>query len=156
MAAYLLSTRSLLDRLSGKPGYPIYDWLNNQKTDETEVYVSAISIGFAKYSIGGIPDQLERERYSNALDKIVANLRKGAVLPVDKRMAEAWAKVLGVSTRPRGYENGRKGSPEVELSDAELLVITAALSKNLTLVEPAQPYHADFASHGLTVETLGE
>lgn len=156
MAAYLISTQSIIDRLTGNPNRAIYDWLNNQKTSETEIYVSAVSVGFAKWAVGRKTDQMVREKYSRALDKIIGGLREGAVLPVDEDMATAWATVLGVEERPRNYVGGRKGSAEVEMSDAELLVVTAALAKNLTLVEPEQPYHAEFAKHGLDVETLGE
>lgn len=156
MTAFLLSTQSFLDRLSGNPKYAIYKWLDEQKTQNTKIYLSVVSIGYAKEAVGTLDDPMEREKYSRALDKIVGGLRKGALLPVDETVANEWAKLLGVKEPLNRYETGRRGSAEVELSEVELLVVTAALVKNLPLVEPGQPYHAELAKHGLTVETLGE
>lgn len=156
MTAYLLSTQSILDRISGNPKYAIYEWLQKQETSTTDVYVSVVSIGYARASIGDLSDAMARTKYSRALDRIVGNLKREALLPFDSKMADAWATVLGISNPLQRYVTGRAGSRLVDLADVETMIIAIALSMRLTLVEPGQPYHAEMVRHGLKVETLGE
>ena len=156
MTDYLLSTQSLLDRLSAKNSYPVYDWLNTQRTEDTSVSISVVSIGYARARIEMLTDTADRKKYEFILNTIVNGFKKSGILHVDESIATSWATLLGVDDRPERYQSGRGGSRRVKLSDADLLVVATALKRNLTLVEPAQPYHADFSSYGLTVETLGE
>ncbi len=155
MPSYLLSTQSLLDRISGKPEYAIFDWLKSQSTRETNVYISAVSIGVALSEIERL-DPLKRDKYREGLDNIVANLKPGAILPFDESMASTYSKIKATAKRECRYVGGRAGTPQYTLTDADMMMIAVAMGKNYTLIEPAQPYHAALIGHGLKVETLGE
>lgn len=156
MTDYLLSTQSLLDRLSAKSSYPIFEWLNEQGTENTSIAISVVSIGYARARVESLSKAADRQKYGYILDTIVSGFEKNLILPIDEKTVATWATILDNDEPPERYQSGRSGSTRIELSDADLLVVATALTKNLTLVEPAQPYHAAFSTYGISLETLGE
>lgn len=156
MATYLLGTQTLLDRISGKSKYPIRTWLDSLPTESNAVYLSAVSIGYARSTIEGIRNAAKRQKYMSILENVVRGFERNGIVPVDNDIADTWSALIAGGKTWEKYSAGRKGSPIVRMVDAELLVHATALTRNMTLVEPEQPCHSEMATYGLAVETLGE
>ena len=156
MRGYLLSTQSLLDRLSGRSIYAVSEWLDRQVRAATEVRVSVVSFGLAQAAIDALDDAALRARFHHALDQTRRSLPRHARLTVDEDTMPPWATLMAVPAALTRYGDRINRRAEVELGDAELLVVATALARDLTLVEPSQPYHEVLASYGLETETLGE
>ena len=156
MSDYLLSPRSLLDRLSGKQGYAIDEWLDEQPRSSSNINISLISIGLAQEAIGSAESELVRSQFGEALSRTIRVFPKNCILPVDEPVIVPWTKLLSVSPTLVRYSNRDDTTEVEELSDAELLVVATALAYKLTLVEPQQPYHKVLSTYDLKIETLGE
>ncbi|WP_187830037.1 PIN domain-containing protein [Siccirubricoccus phaeus] len=132
---YLLGTQALLDAASGSHAQ-LMQWLDG--VSRGAIHLSVISFGRALHEVTQLAPSGDRSCYLQNLETLTAMVRdQGHLLAVDDRIGRTWAHLLSMDlkmTQPSGET--------VDLDDDNRIVVATALQRNLTLVEPAQPYQA--------------
>lgn len=150
---YLLSTWALMDLISRKPQLPVFKWIDSQRTESTQIYISVISIGLARAAIESHGDAIIKRQAEDSLQDVLESWPPENFLDVAMDIMEPWSLLVAQGTRLQTKKRLSRSTKTVALGHADRMVVATALLKSLTLVEPAQPYHKQLAPIGLRVET---
>lgn len=131
---FFLSTQALLDILSGRPN--VEAWQSTIPLSSVEV--SPVSLGQATVTIRRIANAGRKQSFENALAGFISAINISAgIIPFDEAAAKAWATLTEMDLP----YNERSGTV-TQLGPPSRMVVASALSRDASLVEEPQPYHA--------------
>lgn len=134
---YLLASQTLFDLICGHPN--VTAWAS--ATPLNQVGISAVSLGV-------VAAEVERTSAAAGRAQLDSNLRKAhgiarrlnRVEGFGEAEAAAWAGIMDMGLRI-AIQHGQS-----DLGDPSRMVVATALTRGLTLVERAQPYHGVLTS----------
>lgn len=123
-----------MDLICGQP--EMSRWVGSVAA--AEVHVSAVSVAHVQSEIFATPADEGRGELDSALRTFLAYARRANVVEIfDEEAAQVYARL------PQGQLLLEDGA---ELGDMSRMVVATAIERGLTLVEEAQPYHADIGN----------
>lgn len=121
MNGFLLDTNVISEAIKPSPDRGVTSWLD--KTDESLMYLSVITLGEIRRGIATLPHARKRARLEAWLSFDLRDRFSGRLLPIDEAVADRWG-LMVASTRKRG----------IVLPVLDGLLAATALEHNLTLV----------------------
>jgi predicted nucleic acid-binding protein len=139
---YLLGTQEFTDLASRDTACPIFAWLQEVKPSQTDLFISAISVGILHSSVEALQQQ-DRENWRRLLAQAKRSFdNAGGIIDVDMGIVETWAGSLrGLDLIEEDPATGGK----VQLGEDARLVVATAIRRGYTLVTRRVPYLDDIA-----------
>ena len=135
MTGFLLDTNVISEVIKASPEPKVEAWL--ESTDESQVYLSVLTLGEIRKGIATLPRASRRAVLETWLETSLRRRFAGRILPVDELVADRWGRVAAAA--------GSRGKP---LPVIDGLLAATALCHNLTLVTRNS---GDVAGSGATV-----
>ena len=118
---FLLDTNIPSELMRSRPEPKLTDWIAAQ--DISVLFLSVVSIGELETGFTTMQDAVRRTRLQSALQRLMADLCPGRVLPVTQAIATRWGRLDGLRQL--------SGRP---LSAADGMIAATALEHGLTVV----------------------
>jgi predicted nucleic acid-binding protein len=129
---FLLGSDTFRDLASRDRSRKVFIWLTATHPGQSQLFASAISVGVVAYSVEQLPST-DRDHWRRLLSQARRQFEnEGGILDVNAQDALEWARLREFDLR---HDNGD------EVGDDDLLVIAAAISRDLTLVTVREAYH---------------
>ena len=133
--SYLLDTCVISEVVARHPAQSVLDWM--AITDETHLFLSAITIGEIKRGVVRLPDSERRRTLEQWLEGQLLARFRGRILPLDEAVMLTWGRLM--------VELERRGRA---LPAMESLIAATAMHHGLQLVTRNEK---DFAGSGIEV-----
>lgn len=121
MSGFLLDTSVISELVKPKPEVAVTEWI--EKTDESLLYLSVLTLGEIRRGIAALPQSRRRATLETWLDKDLRARFEDRVLVIDEQVADRWG-LLTAAARNKG----------IVLPVIDGLLVATALEHNLTLV----------------------
>ena len=146
---YLLDSQQAMDLLSRDDKRPIFEWLQEAKPRQNDLFVSVLSLGQIAQTIEQMPPR-DRNHWRRLLQEgRRAFEEQGSVVDVDMAIVEAWQANL------RGTNLADIADAGEALGEDDRLIIATAIARNYALVTSGSPVFSELAARtSLTIVEL--
>jgi predicted nucleic acid-binding protein len=125
---YLLDSQQVLDLFSRDSTRAIFQWINDTKPGEADLFVSVISLGQIAHTIDDLPPP-ERNHWRRLYNEGRRDfLERGGVIDVDGGIVDVWQSQL------RGSRLDHIKDAAEELGEDDRLVVATAIQRGYSLV----------------------
>ena len=131
--SYLVDTNVFSEQLKPRPSRRVIRWLEE---NESEIYVSTITIAEIRRGIERLPEGKRKDRFSEWLSTITRTMR-GSVLSFNRSVAHVW-----------GQMQGRLDGEGITLSAFDSIIAATAIRHDLAVCSRNV---RDFQRTGVTV-----
>ena len=121
MSGFLLDTNVISELVKPRPEANVTAWI--ERTDESLLYLSVLTLGEIRRGIAALPQSRRRATLEAWLDKDLRSRFEDRILDIDQEVADRWG-VLTASARKSG----------IVLPVIDGLLAATALEHNLTMV----------------------
>jgi predicted nucleic acid-binding protein len=119
--SFLLDTNVVSEWVRPRPDHNVVAWL--AEVDEEQVFMSVVSFAELRHGVDLLPAGRRRDRLEDWIADDLATRFDGRVLDIERRVADAWGRVMARSQRA-----GRR------LGSMDAFIAATAESHELTLV----------------------
>ena len=117
--SFLVDTNVFSEQLKPRPESRVVDWLQN---NESEIFVSVVTIAEIRRGIERLPDGTRRSDFSSWLSNLSKTMR-GSILSDNRSVAHAW-----------GQMQGNLDKQGVRLSAMDSIIAATAIRHGLAVV----------------------
>jgi len=127
---YLLDSQVVFDLFSRDRDRPIFQWLDEARPSDKQLFISVISLGQIAHAIEELSPQ-QRNQWRRLFQEGRRVLEdQGSLIDVDMAIVDVWQSSL------RGNRLIEVPDAEEELGEDDRLIIATAIARNYVLVTP--------------------